>query len=159
MSNHKQFRDGPVGALMDEYERAALDLKSILSSLSQERFGIVYDETTSDPDCRSITTVMNHVVRAGYGYSNYIRTSFGNELEDQKSEYDVSTPIKACMEVDQMLRYMIDTLNDKWGLGSEDLEKRTFITRWGQPYNVEQILEHAIVHVLRHRRQIERWLQ
>ena len=29
---------------------------------------------------------------------------------------------------------------------------------WGQLYDVEQMMEHAIVHVLRHRRQIERWL-
>ena len=30
--------------------------------------------------------------------------------------------------------------------------------RWGQYYDVEQLFEHAIVHVLRHRRQIERFL-
>ncbi|WP_294276359.1 hypothetical protein [uncultured Chryseobacterium sp.] len=28
-------------------------------------------------------------------------------------------------------------------------------TLWGQQYDVEQMLEHAIVHILRHRRQIE----
>ncbi|TBO45265.1 hypothetical protein EYS08_00110 [Pedobacter kyonggii] len=28
-------------------------------------------------------------------------------------------------------------------------------TAWGQQYDVEQILEHAIVHILRHRRQIK----
>ncbi|RZL62393.1 MAG: hypothetical protein EOO93_08955 [Pedobacter sp.] len=27
--------------------------------------------------------------------------------------------------------------------------------RWGQQYDVEQMMEHAIVHILRHRRQIE----
>jgi len=29
---------------------------------------------------------------------------------------------------------------------------------WRQLYDVEQLMEHAIVHVLRHRRQIERFL-
>jgi hypothetical protein len=29
---------------------------------------------------------------------------------------------------------------------------------WGQSYDVEQLFEHAIVHILRHRRQIERFL-
>lgn len=28
-------------------------------------------------------------------------------------------------------------------------------TKWGQQYDVEQMLEHAIVHILRHRRQIK----
>jgi chromosomal replication initiation ATPase DnaA len=30
-------------------------------------------------------------------------------------------------------------------------------TRWGQLYDIEQITEHAIVHILRHRRQIEKF--
>ena len=29
---------------------------------------------------------------------------------------------------------------------------------WGQSYDIEQLMEHAIVHILRHRRQIERFL-
>ena len=31
--------------------------------------------------------------------------------------------------------------------------------KWRQQYDVEQLFEHAIVHVLRHRRQIERFIQ
>src|SRR5690606_39753758 len=29
-------------------------------------------------------------------------------------------------------------------------------TSWGQRYDIEQLMEHAIVHVLRHKRQLER---
>jgi hypothetical protein len=29
---------------------------------------------------------------------------------------------------------------------------------WGQSYDIKQLMEHAIVHTLRHRRQIERFL-
>jgi hypothetical protein len=32
-------------------------------------------------------------------------------------------------------------------------------SRWGMRYNLEQMMEHAIVHILRHRRQIERLIQ
>ncbi len=31
-------------------------------------------------------------------------------------------------------------------------------TRWQTEYDIEQMLEHAIVHILRHRRQVELWL-
>jgi hypothetical protein len=31
-------------------------------------------------------------------------------------------------------------------------------TAWGKLYDIEQLLEHAIVHVLRHRRQIKKYL-
>ena len=35
---------------------------------------------------------------------------------------------------------------------------KKILVRWGQLYDVEQLFEHAIVHILRHRRQIERFL-
>ena len=38
-----------------------------------------------------------------------------------------------------------------------DTDKKMRVS-WGQLYDVEQIFEHAIVHILRHRRQIERFL-
>lgn len=34
---------------------------------------------------------------------------------------------------------------------------KKLITSWGQLYDIEQITEHAIVHILRHRRQIEKF--
>jgi hypothetical protein len=30
---------------------------------------------------------------------------------------------------------------------------------WGQVFDLEQLLEHALAHLLRHRRQLERWLE
>jgi hypothetical protein len=34
-------------------------------------------------------------------------------------------------------------------------ESEKMKTSWGQVYDIEQLFEHAIVHILRHRRQIE----
>jgi hypothetical protein len=31
-------------------------------------------------------------------------------------------------------------------------------TRWGQVYDIDQLLEHAVMHIHRHRRQIQRFL-
>jgi hypothetical protein len=39
----------------------------------------------------------------------------------------------------------------------EELEPaQSFRTRWGAPYGIEQMLEHAVVHPMRHRIQLER---
>ena len=35
---------------------------------------------------------------------------------------------------------------------------KKIVVKWGQTYDPEQLFEHAIVHILRHRRQIERFL-
>ena len=44
-----------------------------------------------------------------------------------------------------------------WDITEEEVLQNTFTVRWGVLYNLEQLLEHAIVHILRHRRQIERF--
>ena len=83
----KEYRNGPVGALMDEYERAAGELKTRVKTVSQNNFVKIVHPDTADPACRSIQTIMNHVVRAGYGYANYIRKQFGDAWRERKEDY------------------------------------------------------------------------
>ena len=42
-------------------------------------------------------------------------------------------------------------------LSSKEVMDVTFRMPWGQLYDPEILLEHAIVHLLRHRRQLEQW--
>jgi uncharacterized damage-inducible protein DinB len=58
-----------------------------------------------------------------------------------------------------MIEYTIETLDGKWEMSDEVIERTTIHSLWGVKYDLEQLLEHAIVHVLRHRRQIEKLLQ
>lgn len=154
----KEYRNGAVGALMDEYERAASELKNILMEISQADFIKIVDPETANPACRSIQTIMNHVVRAGYGYANYIRKQFNDPWIERKVDYNLDTPQVACAELDQMLVYTLVTLEGKWDLSFEAIMGNKMRTTWGEDYNFEQLMEHAIVHILRHRRQIERFL-
>jgi len=153
----KTYRNGPVGALMDEYERASLELKALIRTLSQDDFSRIVDTDTEDEDCRSVQTIMNHVVRAAYGYANYIRKQFGDNWLDSKEQYKLTTVEIACTELDQALEYTVETLQHKWELTFEEMTSNEMKVSWGQVYDFEQLLEHAIVHILRHRRQIERF--
>jgi hypothetical protein len=72
----KAHRKGAIGALMDEYERAASELKVLVERTREDEFAEIIDIRTKDEDCRSIQTIMTHVGRAGYGYANYIRDAF-----------------------------------------------------------------------------------
>ena len=156
--NKKSFRKGGVGALMDEYEKAIDELKSILVQVKSEHFTLVLDEKTNDPDCKSIQSITNHVVRAGYGYANYMRLLFSENWVERKLNYDIHSTLDACSEVDKMISYMNETLKNNWDLDLDNLQNNSIKTSWGQLYDFEQLFEHAIVHVLRHRRQIERFL-
>jgi uncharacterized damage-inducible protein DinB len=152
----RTYRQGPVGALMDEYERATEELVSILNGISDEEYERVRDTETQDEDCRSIQTIMTHVIRAGYGYAGYMRTAWGLEPVVRWSETVSRSQTPA--ELRKMLDYMIETLGSKWSMTEEEAVTTKMQVRWGPVYDFEQLFEHAIVHVLRHRRQVERFL-
>ncbi len=154
-----KYRDsGAIGALLDEYERAIDELKKVLNSVSSEELLAVVDSKTNDPDCKSIQTILSHIVRSGYGYAIEVKkllneqTDFReNILLDSISEYK-----KALTEMFNYNAQLFEN-NSKIKLEEFNNEKK-IIVWWGQTYDVEQLFEHAIVHILRHRRQIERFL-
>jgi hypothetical protein len=152
----RTFRPGAMGALMDEYERALADLLRMLESMTQDSFAAVRDCETPDEDCRSIRTVVIHVVRAGYGYVGYMRSALGTEF--QRPEFEVDTPADGIRHLVAMAACTAATFEDRWTLPDEVIEAARIQSRWGPVFNLEQMFEHAIVHVLRHRRQLERFL-
>jgi uncharacterized damage-inducible protein DinB len=155
----KPNRKGPFGALMYEYERAAADLNLVLAAIPLAEYDAVKDAETKDPDCVSVKTIMSHVVRSGYGYSIYIRKQFGNEWKERRDNYELHTPVDAIAAMAGMLSYAAATLEDKWDLTFEQVSGNIIQVPWGQKYDAEQLMEHAIVHVLRHRRQIENFMK
>ena len=141
---------------MDEYERAASELKLLIGQTSDNKYARIIDTQTKDEDCRSIQTIMTHVVRAGYGYANYIRDSFS--IASTSSATGPLLREQAVTELGEMLGYTAETLEGKWEITDEEIDGVRIHSRWGVDYTLEQLLEHAIVHILRHRRQIERLL-
>ena len=141
---------------MDEYERAASELKMLVEHLPDNQFIQIVDTETKDENCRSIQTIMTHVVRAGYGYANYIRNSFS--IASTSSDIERLSHEQAVTGLEAMLDYTAHTLEGKWELTDEEIDGIRIHSRWGVDYTLEQLLEHAIVHILRHRRQIEKML-
>ncbi|MEW6195334.1 MAG: DinB family protein [Bacteroidota bacterium] len=151
----KTFRTGAIGALMDEYERAALDLKNVIEKLPQDKFVKIYDHNTLDEHCRSIITIMKHVVAAGYRYGNQIRIFLG--LVPIIPEYKIETPRDAIRALDKVLTFTANTIEGHWNMDENQIVATRQETKWGL-YDIEMMFEHAIVHLLRHRRQIEKFL-
>ena len=155
-SVNRVLRKGAVGAMMDEYERAAAELSEVIRRISDGEFELVRDLQTRDETCRSIQTIMRHVVSAGYGYAGYIREAFGAEAT--RRDIPLGKRLDTLDQIEAMLAHTAATLEGKWELSDEQIMAVQIRSRWGAVYDLEQLLEHAIVHVLRHRRQIERFL-
>ncbi len=156
-----EYRIGGLGAIMDEYQRAVDEFIGILRKVSTNEFIEIVDAKTDDEDCRSIQTVSRHVIRSGYRYAAYV-------LEALKIPFDIPDADKmvienaeqAIAETSNMFNFTSTCLYDaNRELVDSSLGTIRFMARWGGEYSVEQMLEHAIVHVLRHRRQISRFIQ
>jgi hypothetical protein len=150
------YRKGGIGAVMDEYERAAAEFITLIGNISDSDFVKIVDTETSDEDCRSVQTIVSHVTNSGFGYANYIRDWYS--IPKNSPERKLLSRNEFSSRFDKMLVYTSETLEGKWEYSDDDIQKVKIDVRWGPQYDLEQLLEHAIVHILRHRRQIEKFV-
>ncbi len=143
-------------ALMEEYKKSTIELKQILSELSILSFTKILDTKTTDKDCKSIQTITFHIVQSGYTYANYFNSVHKRDWFEYTTE--INTAKKGIEEIDKMLDYTEKSFEGSWIKTNEEIEAIIFKTRWNVTYDFEQLFEHAIVHVLRHRRQIKKMI-
>lgn len=158
MNQKNKFRsNGAIGALLDEYEKALDELIVTISNLNQEALTGIIDSETKDEDCKSIQNILTHVVQSGYTYVVEIRKWLGENIE-YRNKIKLLTAEGYKLALEEMFKF-----NEKLFFDYPNLElceynpNKKINVRWGQNYDIEQLLEHAIVHILRHRRQIEKF--
>ncbi len=157
MDQNKNYRPGANGALLDEYERALSDLKQVISDITDQELISIADHQTKDPECVSIQSVLTHVVSSGYSYAVYILKMKGEEVERPPKHFRTRSN-DYILDLENMFAYTVDVFRNIQDNELEQYENELkVLTKWGQRYDIEQITEHAIVHVLRHRRQIEKF--
>lgn len=142
---------------MDEYARAAEDLCRVVEAIPQDAYQ--KPRPSDDPDTTSLQAICAHCVNAAYGYSGYIRDA--RKIPDPDTRRLSSAALERPADLRTHLRSALHhTEASIEGIPetAEALAALTFQVRWGPSYDPESILEHGIVHLLRHRRQIERWM-
>jgi uncharacterized damage-inducible protein DinB len=153
----KIYRQGAIGALLDEYERAITDLKKVIETIPDNALTIIADQQTADENCRSVQTVLSHVVSSGYGYAISIHNLKGHNMARPVKTFHLTIKEYA----DDLTNVFSFTENVFNEFKDNELEQFDDLLKikagWGQVYDIEQMTEHAIVHILRHRRQIERF--
>ncbi|MEP7038256.1 MAG: DinB family protein [Acidobacteriota bacterium] len=153
-NNLEDYRKGAIGSLLDEYEKALFELKTVLQTVNADDYSRIVEG--EDAHCCSIQIIMNHVVRAGYGYANYIRDALSMDSMPTEDRQIEQTKIGG--EIVKMFAYTTEIFEGERQITDEEMENVYFKTRWEVTYNIDQLFEHAIVHALRHRRQIQKFL-
>ena len=150
------FRQGATGALLDIYENAISDLKKIIEDIPDKALTIIIDKNTTDENCRSIQSILSHVIHSGFGYAVYIQNMKANKIKRPDKTYHLTIE----KYVDDLANVFSYTENVFKEIKDDELEQfdnsLKIKTNWGQWYDIEQMTEHAIVHILRHARQIEK---
>ena len=150
-----EFRSRAVLSLVELHER---ELRSFLDTW--KRFvesGLPMPEAHGDESYQSRERLAGHVLMAARGYLTRIGEWTGRPLTDVDAGQDPHEIMtRAHAFADSVLaayrRHLTEVTN-------EEIEKQVHKTRWGDLMSVEMLLEHAVVHPMRHRIQLERILE
>ena len=153
-----------IGAIVDEYEKAFLELMQLLNTLTNQELTQIRDPTTTDKECESIASVINHITGSGNYYIVFFYALFDKKHKEYYSNTIPTTTPEAVQALqkhwqEDILTMYKDFSKYDWTLDVDKYWDKKVETRWGAIYDAEGILEHAIVHILRHRRQISHWIK
>lgn len=110
---------------------------------------------TEDPSYASLATLLHHVLRASRGYMVWLCEKLGlpEPAIDPAPEAD-----RAEQEADRYLEHLLA----RWRLPLENAEEPQFFvmykTNW-EDMSGEAMLEHAVMHPIRHRLQLEELME
>jgi uncharacterized damage-inducible protein DinB len=149
---------GTIKALLDEYRKAINELIAVIKPLSSKEILSIKDDKTTNENCRSVQTILTHVVYAGYGYTNFIENNLGDKKQRRPKQF-----FENAGDYIRELNGMFDDC-ERFFMNHPALEleeydsSKKILTHWGQVYDIDQMMEHAIVHILKHRRQVQRFV-
>lgn len=149
-----EFRSRAVRSLVELHEA---ELRRFLDVW--DRFlasGAPLPEPHGDPDYEDRARLVSHVLTAARGYLIRIGECVKRPVADVDAEQDPR-------RIAPRARGFAEGVLAAWRqhlvhLADAELGPQTYVTRWGDDLCIEAMLEHAVVHPMRHRIQLERIL-
>ncbi len=147
-----------VNAILEIYKNSIKEFKLSINDISNDDLILILDKNTTNEDCRSIQNILSHTINAGYSYIDYIQKNRNVNFKKPEKKYFFSI-IEYQNSLDEMFYQTKNVFEDIFDNELEKYNQSDKIqTRWGQCYDIEQIMEHAIVHIFRHQLQINNLL-
>lgn len=154
----RKSRQGVIGSLLDEYKNVIDDLKEHISDVSDSELKVIVDNKTKNKNCVSIQSILTHIVNCGFYYVTMMDIHKGNADSPWRKPVHRKSIPEYNNDLDEMYEYTIVFFERvKQNEMAQFDPAGKVLTFWGQIYDYEQMMEHAIVHVSRHRRQIQKF--
>ncbi len=149
-----EYRDRGARALVLLHE---VHLRAFVALWKRARAAGLVLPPCADPDYASLESLLRHVLRAARGYMTWICASL--ELEDP----GIAEAPPVAGIGDAADRYVTELLA-RWrtplaGVAEERFGAPEHRSRWGVLYCIDAMLEHAVMHPIRHSFQLESLLQ
>lgn len=128
-------------------------LKSCLKTWQKAKRLKINLPKTDDEDYQTLDNLLRHIFRASRGYMTWMCDKLN--LPDPEIE---KTPGADLIET--KAEEYISHLLEKWRLPLADISEETFhsptySSRWGVEYCIDAMLEHAVMHPIRHEFQLK----
>jgi uncharacterized damage-inducible protein DinB len=150
-----EFRSRAVRSLVELHEREMRSFQQVWQRYVAA--DLPMPEAHGDETYASRDTLAGHVLMAARGYLTRIGEWVGRPVTDVDDTKDPAQVVARAAEfADQVLAAYRRHLAE---ITTEELEPQVHRTRWGELMSVENLLEHAVVHPMRHRIQLERMLE
>jgi uncharacterized damage-inducible protein DinB len=150
-----EFQSRGVRSLVELHER---EMRSFLEVW--KRFvsaDVAMPEAHGDESYENRERLFGHVLMAARGYLTRIGEWVGRPVTDVDASQDPSAIVaRAPQFLDEVLAAYRRHLS---AVTVAEFEPQAHRTRWGDLMSVEMLLEHAVVHPMRHRIQLERILE
>ena len=132
-------------------------LKSFLEIWRKSKESKITLPETDDKDYESLETLLVHVLRAARGYMTWICEKLN--LPDPKID-----PFPNSEEVEQKADTYLVHLIERWRIPLIEIPEKLFFdraytSRWDANYCIDAMLEHAVMHPIRHEYQLSNLLQ
>jgi uncharacterized damage-inducible protein DinB len=148
--NLAKYKYNGARALVILHER---HLKSCLQTWKKAKSKNIKLPDTEDKDYQSLETLLRHILRASRGYMVWMCSKLN--LPDPGIE---KTPGAEMIEsqADEYVNHLLE----KWRMPLVEIPEEKFHTlvfksNWGVDYCIDAILEHAVMHPIRHEFQLK----
>jgi len=132
-------------------------LRSFLKTWKRAKQLSIKLPETEDTDYQSLETLLRHVLRAARGYITWMCEKL--ELTDPKIN---STPEAG--EIESVADSYLEHLIERWknplaSVSPEKFEDKLYTARWGVDYSIDAMMEHAVMHPIRHEFQLQNLIE
>lgn len=149
-----------INALLHIYKNSLEELKETIKDISDTDLTVIVDKKTKNPSCVSVQSLLTHIIYCGYSYPVYIQNHKYSRSDKPPAAIIKNSVKDYIKEIDKMYKFNSDTFKDisDSELLQYDPDKKIKVY-WGELYDYEQIMEHAIIHIYRHKLQIENFIK